>query len=588
MLTHRGSASLRWSSPFSGGGVALAQTTVTTPTILGPDLGEGYGPQFGHAMATGDFDGDGKRDVAVSTWEMMSAQFPNNNGDGHVYVYEYDSGWSSSPIEVEIASTVPQDCVFFGYAMVAANLDGDSSDELVVSAPGGEGAGTLENGAVYIYDWDSQTSAFVLTHKFRSDPAYGGQQGDNFGWSITLADFNGDDDLDLIVGTRYWSECEENGTCLEGRNGILEDWTGAVYVFDHDGWVISSSGWNEVQDADLVIRGEQSWSPSNPNTRQTRGYFGARVASVGDLNGDGYDDFIASATRRTPESLGGACVTELFDWKDPETGQWVEDEYLEDDCRVGKVYLFAGASTYPQGEQDAYDYAKIVFTGENAEDKFGQTLASQGDLNGDGVTDIVIASNLHTETAQSSVGRVYVFLMPNYSAGWPSEGGKVWEAANANIKIDGPTNDNYVLFGYALACNGNTNKGTGEGRDSRADLIVGAPRGKSCTNIDISLREDRGFAYLFRYTGSMSVGESGGHETWAAIANSAAYYRIECENDYAKASPWLGRSLTFIGDLDNDADDDDEILIGCPGWDTTDVANGADPDDRGGVYMILH
>ncbi len=532
-------------------------------------------------MATGDFDGDGKRDIAVSTWEMMSAQFPNNNGDGHVYVYEYDSGWSSSPIEVEIASTVPQDCVFFGYAMVAADLDGDSNDELVVSAPGGEGAETLENGAVYIYNWDSQTSAFVLTHKFRSDPAYGGQQGDNFGWSIALADFNGDDDLDLIVGTRYWSECEENDTCLQGRNGILEDWTGAVYVFDHDGWVVSSSGWNEVQDADLVIRGEPSWSPSNPNTRQTRGYFGARVASVGDLNGDGYDDFIASATRRTPENLGGACVTELFDWYNEATGQWVEGEYLEDDCRVGKVYLFAGASTYPQGEQDAYDYAKIVFTGEHAEDKFGQTLASQGDINGDGVNDIVIASNLHTETTQSSVGRVYVFLMPNYSAGWPSEGGKVWEAENANIKIDGPTNDEFVLFGYALACNGNTNKGT----DSRADFLIGAPRGNSCAYTPPQLRNDRGFAYLFRYSGSMAVGENGGHETWTA-SSAFRYYQILCdENLYDNEAPYLGRSVIFIGDINNDQDYNDEIMFGAPGWDTTNYGNGS-ANDLGGVYVI--
>ena len=551
--------------------------------MLGPNLGSGYGPQFGQAMAVGDFDGDTKREVAVSTWEMMSAQFPNNNGDGHVYVYEYDSGWSSNPLEVEITSTVPQDCVFFGYAMVAADLDGDSNDELVVSAPGGEGAGTLENGAVYIYNWDSQTSAFVLTHKFRSDPAYGGQQGDNFGWSIALADFNGDDDPDLIVGARYWSECEENDTCVEGRNGILEDWTGSVYVFDHDGWVASSSGWNEVQDADLVIRGEQSWSPSNPNTRQTRGYFGARVASVGDLNGDGYDDFIAAATRRTPENLGGACVTELFDWYNEATGQWVEDEYLEDDCRVGKVYLFAGAATYPQGEQDAYDYAKIVFTGEAAEDKFGQGLASRGDLNGDGVNDIVIASLLHSQTLQNNVGRVYVFLMPSYSAAWPTGEGKVWEAANANIIIDGPTGDGLVNFGYAMACDGNTDKGD----NSRADLLSGAPRADSCDYNPSQLNIDRGLVFLFRYSGNMAVGESGGHDTWPA-SSAFAYYQILCDADlYDNEAPYLGRSVMFIGDINNDLDHDDEIMFGAPGWDTTNYGNGS-ADDRGGVYVILY
>lgn len=45
---------------ISAGGDSLcrAQTTVTTPDVVGPNLGSGWGPQFGHALAAVDFDGE--------------------------------------------------------------------------------------------------------------------------------------------------------------------------------------------------------------------------------------------------------------------------------------------------------------------------------------------------------------------------------------------------------------------------------------------------------------------------------------------------------------------------------------------------
>ncbi len=550
--------------------------------MLGPNLGSGYGPQFGQALAAGDFDGDTKREVAISTWEMMDPEnFPSNDGVGHVYVYEYDTTWSGAT-EVPNPDATPLDCVFFGFTMTAGDVDGDGDDELVISAPGGEGAGALENGAVYIYDWDSQTSAFVLAYKFRSDPAYGGQGGDNFGWSMALGDFNGDDDLDLLVGARYWSECED---CVFDANGFaFEDWTGAAYVFDHDNWVGAGSGWNDVEDADLVIRGEASWSPDlNPNGEQTRGYFGARVACVGDVNADGNDDFIVAATRRTPDNF--ATCTTSFDYYDA-SQQYEGHAELDNDCRVGTVYLFAGGAPWSSVDQDARSLAKVIFEGEDAGDKFGQGLASQGDLNGDGVNDIVISSNLHTETAQNAVGRVYVFLLPDYSSGWPSANDKVWSASLANIIIDGPTGDNIVAFGYAMACNGNTDKGTGQGKDDQEDLIIGAPCGKSpCGYSPSTLDENRGFAYLYRVSNSISVGPSGDHLSWEAVGDSSEYYRIVCGLSYKKSAPQLGRSICFIGNADEDGEGNDEFAIGSPGWDEATYPN---VDDRGGIYMITH
>ncbi|MCC6907967.1 MAG: hypothetical protein IT430_08520 [Phycisphaerales bacterium] len=52
-------------------------------------------------------------------------------------------------------------------------------------------------------------------------------------------------------------------------------------------------------------------------------------------------------------------------------------------------------------------------------------MASGGNINGDGVNDILISSNLYDVTEQSpqtDVGRVYVFPLPDYATnGWPEE-----------------------------------------------------------------------------------------------------------------------------------------------------------------------
>ena len=180
------------------------------------------------------------------------------------------------------------------------------------------------------------------------------------------------------------------------------------------------------------------------------------------------------------------------------------------------------------------------------------------------------------------MGRVCVFRMPDYSGGWPSSNDKVWAASSANIIIDGPTGDSIVNFGFAMGCNGNTDQET----SSRADLIVGAPRGKSpCGYSPPSLDENRGYAYLYRYTGSMSVGKNGGHLLWEAVDDAAEYYRIDCLSTLNKSAPQFGRSIAFIGDADGDTNSNDEFVIGCPGWDE---ATYPDIDDRGGFYMRVH
>src|SRR5262249_50079446 len=90
----------------------------------------------------------------------------------------------------------------------------------------------------------------------------------------------------------------------------------------------------------------QTWSLLGP---QSQDFFGFSVAPAGDVNGDGYSDILVGAPH-----------------------------YAVAGSQVGRVYLFLGSATGPKQP------AARVYTGEQADDAFGISVAAAGDVNGDG------------------------------------------------------------------------------------------------------------------------------------------------------------------------------------------------------------
>jgi Na+-transporting NADH:ubiquinone oxidoreductase subunit NqrB len=132
-----------------------------------------------------------------------------------------------------------------------------------------------------------------------------------------------------------------------------------------------------------------SWTSSGDD--QTDAYFGISVASAGDVNGDGYDDVIVGA--------------HLYDAPNP---------------NAGKAYLYLGSSFGLEtialwtSSGDAQAYAH-----------FGSSVASAGDVNGDGYDDVVIGSQLH-DTPNANAGKAYLYLGSSLglqtSPAWTSSG----------------------------------------------------------------------------------------------------------------------------------------------------------------------
>jgi hypothetical protein len=218
---------------------------------------------------------------------------------------------------------------------------------------------------------------------------------------------------------------------------------------------------------------------------------GYSVASAGDVNGDGKSDFIVGAPFASP---GGFSF-----------------------FNAGSVYVYSGATGAVLYQKD----------GAAAGDLQGYCVGSAGDVNNDGKADFIIgAPQAHIGSFVNNVGAAYV-----YSG---ADGALLYEKDGA------ATGD---LFGTSVASAGDVNG------DSRNDFIVG------CNNAAPGGRTSAGSAFIYS-------GSTGG---------------LLYQKDGAVAGDNFGYSVGAAGDVNNDGKAD--VIIG---------ANSADPGGRnsaGRVYV---
>ncbi|MBC8263161.1 MAG: FG-GAP repeat protein [Anaerolineales bacterium] len=242
----------------------------------------------------------------------------------------------------------------------------------------------------------------------------------------------------------------------------------------------------------------------------TYDYAGERVTMVGDVNGDGYDDFLIGAY--------GARITGI---------------------QTGGAYFFLGRPAADWGAGFDITQADASFGGEHYLDKAGRDVAGAGDVNGDGYDDFLIGAYLHvasgtvTDTGEvTETGKVYLIL-GQPEANW----GRGFSLANADASFVGEAAYDYA--GYALAGAGDVN---GDGYD---DFVVGAYENDE--------GGDRaGKVYLFLGDQDAAWGRS------VSLANADASFIGEIVYSYT------GRSVSGAGDVNGDGYDD--FLIGAYGF----------------------
>ena len=280
------------------------------------------------------------------------------DGAGRAYIFP---ATTTTPV-FTLSSPNPTEEGDFGRAVAGVgDVDDDGFDDYLIGAPG-EGTG----GRVYLFSGSTGTVLDTFTSPNATN------NGD-FGYALAVAAPSSGQDPVFLIGA-------------PGEGG------GRAYLMSFDS---SSFTGLDLPDTDTFS-------------------YGQSVAWLGDVTGDGLQDFAV-----------GAVPGAIFQ---------------------ARVYVYSGAN-----EALLYQLESPGAQGESP--SFGSALAGAGDFDGDGTPDVVVGAPSEI-VGMTDAGRAYVFagddgaLLADYESLFP---------------------ESFGLFGIAVASTGDV---TGDGR---SDVVIGAP-----------------------------------------------------------------------------------------------------------------
>lgn len=634
-----------------------------------PDLvvdGLQSGERYGASVATaGDVNGDGYSDIIVG---MPDYDNGANVNAGRVMVFLGSANGLSGVFSWTMSGSMAN--ARFGHSVsTAGDVNGDGISDVIIGAPGHAG-----QGAVFVYH--GSATGLQLTAAWS---ALGGEAGSGFGTCVALAgDVNGDNVSDVLVGAPLANELgTDRGKvyCYRGSAGVgvlaVPLWTSSG-AQDNAQFGFSVAGAGDVNgdgrsdvvvgepyyDASLTDRGRilvfhgTGVSLALNVTRDgpsSAAHFGYAVSAAGDMNGDGYGEVLAGApgystgrgrlfgyrggaggieatatsiftgtqaSARLGSSVSLAGDVNMDGHADVVVGAPLHDGSFTDG---GRAMVFIGAA----GAGSHFVTAYRTYDGTAANAQLGFAVHTCGDVNGDGVSELLLGIPEH-----GGLGRVGVYqggpdvLSPPSTPAWSQQpdianarmGSSVDQAGDVNgdgfadVIVGVPGLDevrvylgsaNGLLntywsatasssgedFGYSVSSAGDVNG------DGYSDVIVGAYaydgfRGRAY----VYLGSATGLAvgYHWRVTGAQVAGRFGGSVSSAGDVNGDGYSDIVVgaylENGMGAAYGYYGSATglsttaswniagtqlsedygsVVTGGADVDADGYDDVLVGA-------------------------
>jgi hypothetical protein len=350
---------------------------------------------FGESVAgAGDVNGDGFADVIVGAREYDNGQV----NEGAAFVYFGSPGAFDATPDAQLESD--QAGAIFGDSVAGAgDVNGDGFADVIIGAPF-HGRSAENAGSAFVYLGGA--GDFDLTFDARLDSS---QASAGLGISVAGAgDVNADGFDDLIVGAwRHDSSKIDEGAAFVyfGAASTIRATPAAVLEVNQDLALLGASvagagdvngdGFSDVivgapnfdngqvdEGAAFIYLGGAGGLRGAPVAQleidQVEAEFGSSVAGAGDVNGDGFADVIVGAPLHD-----GAHINE------------------------GAAFIYYGGS----GDFDLQADASLGAG--QAEAEFGRAVAGVGDVNGDGQADVAVTALLF-DNGEPDEGAAFVYL----------------------------------------------------------------------------------------------------------------------------------------------------------------------------------
>ena len=395
--------------------------------------------RFAEAVAgIGDVNGDGVTDLLVGApFQILGG----NLNQGRAFVF---SG-ADRRLVLTLDHPAPQGLALFGSAVAGAgDVNRDGRPDVLVGAPGQRVGGRANQGQAYVLSGGDGRLLLILDNPIPQAEAA-------FGAAVAGAgDVNGDGAPDLLVGAPEQdgdSSSEGQAFVFSGADGrVLLTLSASQGCCNFGSAVAAAGDVNDDGAPDLSVgeggSGVQVFSGADGSVLRTLDRppgaigFGEAIAGIGDVNGDGAPDLLVGAPNA---NVGG--------------------EGLQ-----GRAFVFSGA--------DASLLRTLDLPIPESVARLGSAVAGAGDVNGDGVPDVLAGAPGHDVAGGArDQGQALVFSGTD---------------ASLLLTLDTPTPDSNAGFGEVVAGIGDLDG------DGAPDFVVGAPG----HDVGGNVRQGRAFVFV--------------------------------------------------------------------------------------------